>query len=168
MTYVGEQATTDTDLLTLWNQYRTTISNYSESIVNAVYYKLYLEGDVNGADLSQCSAKAFTKDSSSNANDYLPAGGYLSLLTAIYQRYSNATIVFNSAVTRVDYSGSTVTVTTSGGQTYQAKKVICSVPLGVLKAGSVVFSPPLPSAYQQAISNIGFGIFNKIIVTLSS
>lgn len=68
----------------------------------------------------------------------------------------------------MDYSGSTVTVTTSGGQTYQAKKIICSVPLGVLKAGSVVFNPPLPSAYQQAISNIGFGIFNKIIVTLSS
>lgn len=62
VTYVGQQLNatgTDTDLLTLWNQFKPTISNYSEPILNGVYFEIYLKGDVNGADLSQVSAKRF-------------------------------------------------------------------------------------------------------------
>lgn len=66
-------------------------------------------------------------------------------------------------VSQIDYSGSTVRITTSGGDVYEAKKVICTLPLGVLKASSVTFTPSLPSSYQTAIGNIGFGVFNKVV-----
>ena len=60
-----------------------------------------------------------------------------------------------------------VKITTQSGSIYYAKKVINTIPLGVLKAGTVTFTPALPAAYQTAISTIGMGIFNKIIVTLN-
>lgn len=40
--------------------------------------------------------------------------------------------------------------------------VIITVPLGVLKAQSITFDPPLPEWKQQAISNLGFGLLNKV------
>lgn len=70
-------------------------------------------------------------------------------------------------MTEIDYSSAVVKVTTSKGDIFYAKKVISSLPLGVLKAGDVKFIPSLPTAYQDAIENIGNGVFNKIIVSLS-
>jgi Flavin containing amine oxidoreductase len=37
-----------------------------------------------------------------------------------------------------------------------------TVPLGVLKAGSIRFQPPLPPRKQDAIARMGFGILNKV------
>jgi monoamine oxidase len=70
-------------------------------------------------------------------------------------------------VTQIDYSGTTVRVTTSAGDVYEAKKVICTLPLGVLKASTVTFTPSLPSSYQTAIGNMGFGVFNKVVAFLN-
>ena len=36
-----------------------------------------------------------------------------------------------------------------------------AVPLGVLKAASIRFSPPLPVRKQEAIQRLGFGLLNK-------
>ncbi len=41
-----------------------------------------------------------------------------------------------------------------------------TVPLGVLKAGSISFQPPLPERKQDAIARMGFGILNKVGCTL--
>ena len=40
--------------------------------------------------------------------------------------------------------------------------MIVSVPLGVLKANTISFHPPLPEWKTQAISNLGFGLLNKV------
>ncbi len=42
-----------------------------------------------------------------------------------------------------------------GSETYEADYVIVSVPLGVLKAGSITFDPPLTQAKQNAIQAAG-------------
>lgn len=103
-----------------------------------------------------------------NGEDYIPKGGYFSVLKAIFERYCHkAQIKFKQVVKTIDYSSAVVKVTTAEGQTYLAKKVISSLPLGVLKAGDVKFIPNLPSGHQEAINKIGFGVFNKIIVTLT-
>lgn len=36
------------------------------------------------------------------------------------------------------------------------------VPLGVLKAGAIEFSPPLPPWKKEAIARLGFGDLNKV------
>lgn len=64
-------------------------------------------------------------------------------------------------VTRIDTGARPVRVTTDRG-VFEADKVLVTVPLGVLKAGSVRFEPPLPEAKRSAIARLGFGTLNKI------
>ena len=46
----------------------------------------------------------------------------------------------------------------------QAKKVLVTVPLGVLKAGTIVFKPQLPKKKRNAISELGMGLLNKVVL----
>lgn len=48
--------------------------------------------------------------------------------------------------------------------TFTARRVIVTVPLGVLKAGAIRFDPPLPAAQRAAIDRIGFGRFEKVVL----
>ena len=122
---------------------------------------------MNGGDLNTLSSIAFSSQSAKGTTDYLPATSYAALIQAIYNTYcKNTSIIYNQPVTNIDYSGSEVKITTSNNQVYYAKKVINTIPLGVLKSGSVTFTPALPTDYQTAISSIAMGVFNKVIVTL--
>lgn len=49
---------------------------------------------------------------------------------------------------------------------YFAAAVVVAVPLGVLKKQRIQFKPELPSHYQYALQNIGFGSFNKVFFEL--
>ena len=40
--------------------------------------------------------------------------------------------------------------------------VLVTAPLGVLKKGSIKFSPPLPERKLGAIQRMGFGVLNKV------
>lgn len=119
--------------------------------------------------MNTVSTIAYVSTSGKSTNDYLPGTSYAALITAVYNAYcKNVQIILNTVVTNIDYSGSIVKITAANGQVYYAKKVINTIPLGVLKSGAVTFTPSLPTNYQTAINNIGMGVFNKIIVTLSS
>jgi monoamine oxidase len=54
------------------------------------------------------------------------------------------------------------TVTTSGGEQLDADAVIVAVPLGVLKAGAIEFTPPLSPRKRTAIERVGFSAVNKV------
>jgi hypothetical protein len=56
-----------------------------------------------------------------------------------------------------------VTVATDKGD-FTADAVIVTLPLGVLKAGAVEFSPPLSAGKQMAIERLGMGDLAKIVV----
>lgn len=60
----------------------------------------------------------------------------------------NLSYMFNTAVRGVDTSGSTVKIRTQDGQTFQAKRVVCTVPLNVLD--QVEFNPQLDKAKREA------------------
>ena len=47
------------------------------------------------------------------------------------------------------------------GRTLRADRVIVSVPLGVLKAGAIEFTPRLPAAKRHAIEALRMGVLNK-------
>ncbi|XP_068643404.1 lysine-specific histone demethylase 1 homolog 1-like [Aristolochia californica] len=51
---------------------------------------------------------------------------------------------------------------TAGGQVFRGDMALCTVPLGVLKRGSIKFIPELPKAKQEAIERLGFGSLNKV------
>ncbi|KAK6916133.1 Amine oxidase [Dillenia turbinata] len=50
----------------------------------------------------------------------------------------------------------------AGGLEFSSDMVLCTVPLGVLKKGSIEFVPELPRRKIDAIHKIGFGLLNKV------
>lgn len=49
-------------------------------------------------------------------------------------------------------------------QEYHGDMVLCTVPLGVLKKGSIEFVPELPKRKKDAIDRLGFGLLNKVAI----
>ncbi|GFH49946.1 hypothetical protein CTEN210_06422 [Chaetoceros tenuissimus] len=72
-------------------------------------------------------------------------------------------IKYNSQVVRIEYSEKNVKVTTKSGKVYVADKVICTLPLAVLKTDDVIFHPALPRNKLEAIEKVvmppGFKMF---------
>ena len=63
-------------------------------------------------------------------------------------------------VRQVDWSGAGVRVQTDR-TAFSADAAIVTLPLGVLKAQAVRFTPPLPAAKSRAIQALGMGVLNK-------
>jgi monoamine oxidase len=91
-------------------------------------------------------------------SDVLPDGGYRRVTHALAVGLD---IRLSTPVVRIEHGGGGVVVHTSEGA-LDATSAIVTVPLGVLKAGSIVFDPPLPPAHQAAIDRVGFGAFEKV------
>ncbi|MGE7471121.1 flavin monoamine oxidase family protein [Bosea sp. NPDC003192] len=90
--------------------------------------------------------------------DYVVPSGYGNLVA----RYAEGLdIRLNQPVTAIDWSGSRVAVTTAAG-TLRARACIVTVPVGVLKAGAIRFTPQLPARTRDALAGIGMGALTKI------
>ena len=70
-------------------------------------------------------------------------------------------IRFGQTVNRVVHDNAGVHVTTDQGLEITAQKLILTVPLGILKKGSITFEPSLPDDKNRAIRRIGFGNYQK-------
>lgn len=63
-------------------------------------------------------------------------------------------ISYNEVVSRIDYSGARVLVTTEGGQSYEADRVIFAAPISVLIDERVEFEPALPQSKQDILQRV--------------
>lgn len=70
-------------------------------------------------------------------------------------------IRLNTVVSAISFGNSGVRVSTNRG-TEQAAYGVITVPLGVLKAGRIRFSPTLSRSKRTAISRLGVGTLNKL------
>ncbi|CAI0410941.1 unnamed protein product [Linum tenue] len=73
----------------------------------------------------------------------------------------NVPILYEKTVHTIRYGSDGVQVVT-GGQTFEGDMVLCTVPLGVLKNGSVKFVPELPQRKLDGIKRLGYGLLNKV------
>ena len=73
----------------------------------------------------------------------------------------------NTWVTQIDYSGEKVGLIDSLGQTYQADRVLITVPISILRDGDITFSPSLPVQKVEAFHKIGMNTGMKIILKFS-
>lgn len=105
---------------------------------------------------------AWDKDAwaSSSTDNTAIVGGYRRVVEALV---NGLDIRLNTPVTVVTRTSTGVSVVTPQ-QTYNANWCICTVPLGVLKAGTITFSPALPTTKTGAISRMGVGLLNKVIL----
>ncbi|MCP4434668.1 MAG: NAD(P)-binding protein [Actinomycetia bacterium] len=70
-------------------------------------------------------------------------------------------VATNEVVERIALTGGEVAVTSTSGVT-TADAALVTVPLGVLKAGSIGFDPPLPDSKLGAIDRLGMGHLSKV------
>uniref|UniRef100_A0A1J3HBY0 Protein FLOWERING LOCUS D n=1 Tax=Noccaea caerulescens TaxID=107243 RepID=A0A1J3HBY0_NOCCA len=88
---------------------------------------------------------------------FLP-GGNGRLVHALAE---NVPILYEKTVQTIRYGADGVKVT-AGNQVYEGDMVLCTVPLGVLKNGSIKFVPELPQRKLDCIKRLGFGLLNKV------
>ena len=111
-----------------------------------------------GASLEELSSQYWDEGEELSGGDVIVPGG----LGAIVEPWARGQdIRFGQAVERVSYNRDGVRVRTSQGLEMRAKKLILTVPLGILKKGKIVFDPLLPKEKLDAIGRIGFGNYQK-------
>ncbi|QCE01119.1 non-specific polyamine oxidase [Vigna unguiculata] len=71
-------------------------------------------------------------------------------------------IRLNHRVTKISNGYNMVMVTVEGGRNFVADAVILTVPIGILKANSIEFTPKWPEWKTTAIKDIGVGNENKV------
>lgn len=116
------------------------------------------------ADADELSANYFNEGAEVLGGDVLFPGGYDAVPKAVA---GSLDIRLGHIVSSIDTSGDGAVVTTSKG-TFEASAVIVTVPLGVLKAGTISFKPGLSTRKQQAIDNLGMGALSKTYLRFPS
>ncbi len=112
------------------------------------------------ADIEQLSLKSYYQDEYFGGGDHFMMDGYHQIVEKLAKGLD---IRLSDPVTEIDYSGETTHITTESA-TYKADFVIVTVPLGLLKAGSIKFTPDLPQEKQGAIDRLEMGLLNKIVL----
>lgn len=90
-----------------------------------------------------------------------PLGGYRRLVEPLARSLDVRT---GAVVTAVIVRPDGVSVATADGATHSGSHALVTVPLGVLKAGTIRFDPPLPESRLASIARLGFGRFDKLAV----
>ncbi len=111
-----------------------------------------------GADWDEVSAWYFDAAEEFGGEDALFPGGFDQIATHLAQGLD---IRLGHVVTALAPQGDGVRLTLAEGATLTADRVIVTVPLGVLKAGSLSFAEPLNPARRAAIDTLGMGLLNK-------
>jgi len=112
-----------------------------------------------GGPIDKLSAYYFDEDGVYPGDDVILTRGYESI---IRQMAADLDIRLNTRVQAVAYEkGDGAVVSTNAGD-FEASFVICTVPLGVLKAGDVRFEPALPKSHRRGIDSIGMGNVTKL------
>lgn len=76
-------------------------------------------------------------------------------------------ITYNSPVSTINYTGNQVEVTNTAGTLFNADRVIVTVPLNILKNGSINFQPDLPQVKQDAFDQIDMPDGIKVFMEFS-
>ena len=135
-----------------------SLRTYSPFEQRAIQYSINTEIEHDyAADTSRMSLRYWDQDSGFSGKDVIIKQGYSQIINHLA---AGLDIRLSTMVQEVDYGSSDVKIKTNNG-IFSAKKVIVTVPLGVLKAGSIKFTPTLPLGYSAAITRLGMGILNK-------
>ena len=117
--------------------------------------------DEYAAEASLVTSKIEEMEESFEGGNHVVLNGYSRLVESLA---NGLDYKLNTIVKRVLYKNNTVQIQTNK-ESYNFDACVATVPLGVLKKGSIEFSPALPEEKTDAIKKIGFGHFSKLIMT---
>ena len=110
------------------------------------------------ADLGDLSFRSITGGKAWAGRDAVFPGGYDQIVDVLA---TDLDIRVGQPVTSIDHTGADVVLTTAHGDILEARAAVVTVPLGVLKAGTVAFRPALPERNRGAVERLGMGVLNK-------
>lgn len=111
-----------------------------------------------GADSDQINLQAYNAQEEYGGEDVIFPEGYEGILQALSGAYQ---LRLADPVRSVAHDSGGVVIASEGG-TFDYDAAIVTLPLGVLKRGSVVFDPDLPASKRQAIDRLGMGTLDKL------
>lgn len=101
------------------------------------------------------------REESLKGGDAFPVGGYGGVVDALADGLD---IVLEHPVTVVRQDADRVEIE-AAGETFTGSQVLVTVPVGVLKAGTLTFDPPLSDARQAAIDRLDTANLEKVVLT---
>lgn len=113
------------------------------------------------ADAETISLKCWDQEVLLPGGHGLMVRGYLPVINTLAKGLD---IRLNHSVTKIARHNHGVKVTVENGDTFVADAAVIAAPLGVLKANRIKFEPKLPDWKEAAISDLGVGIENKIVL----
>jgi monoamine oxidase len=119
----------------------------------------------DAADIHKVSAKALYEEwSGENIKGYRPIGGYGTLMTFLLEGSikNGATLKLSSPVKTIRWKNGNAEIVTKK-EKFTAKKVIITVPVNVLKSGSIQFEPAIPN-HLMALQQLEVGGVIKFLV----
>ncbi len=120
--------------------------------------------NAEGDSMRNLNAKAHAhllkdSDAAADYSDYRILDGY----DAYYDKLAEGLdIRFNCVASEIDWSQG-VCVSTDAEETYAADAAVLTLPLGVLKAGRLRFSPALPESKRSALAGLQMGPVIKLV-----
>jgi monoamine oxidase len=94
-------------------------------------------------------------------NDYRLLGGYDQVISHLAQGID---IRLNTVIESIAWGAGGVKIQAQDGTRYAADAAVVTLPVGVLKAGSVKFTPELPTEKTGALQKIAMSAVSKIIL----
>lgn len=115
----------------------------------------------NGTPWEEISARSVGQD---DPDDLIVLGGYDKILQAIKRHTLKDCVHTNQRVVDIDAASveDRVMVKTHQGLEYEAKYVVVTVPVSVLRDNDISFTPKLPSSIRSAIDNTDVSRVGKV------
>ena len=130
---------------------------------------LYVEG-FHAAHDDRISVAGLNKTNEAAAEiddekQFRPASGYLAMAQALEAEAiaHGASFRLNTVVREVAWRAGAVTVTATNGEQFKARRLIVTLPLGVLQRNDVSFTPELP-AKEEAARKLAVGQVSKVML----
>jgi monoamine oxidase len=130
---------------------------------------LYVEG-FHAAHADNISVKGLIKTNKAAAQihdekQFRPSNGYATLAKKLHDEAveQGASFRFHMVVREVAWSAGSVMVTTTGGERFKARRLLVTLPLGVLQSGEVTFTPRL-IAKEEAARKLAVGQVVKVLL----
>ena len=152
----------------LYDYFQSELSerNYSKAKLKDNLDEAHMWGPFIGESIRRQSLKFFFLEECIEGENVFVASTYKPILEQIGRAACSSNIIrFNTEVTNIARSTSSISLTTSTDATHTFDEVILTTPLGWLKHNLHAFTPPLPSPLTSAINNISYGRLEKLYVT---
>lgn len=129
----------------------------------AVFYKIReIASGTESADPEKLSVRAIAHEhhfASSGEHNYRIVEGY----DQIVRGYAQGLMVrLAHAVTRVRWKREEIEIECANGAHFKARRLVCTIPIGVMKKCPPEFLPRLPDAFEESVRAIGFGNASKL------